>query len=361
MISKNNDKRHWEKLNTDYSKSWNTRASQMMSQREMDFINIYLHKIKPVNILDIGIGTGRVLKSLIDISPINTSIYGIDYIDKMVNYCKKKFSGSSKIKILEVCDISEEPLSIGKSFDFITAIRVLQYSRNWKDILKKIYSKLDPEGLLIFSLPNYDSINRFVNSYVSDDKIPVNSTCLDVGCNTGNLGQVLIKNKNCLVDGIDFDSSVLKSAKKNGYSKTLLLNLNNDLSGVNLLRKKYQVIIFADILEHLIYPVKILLHFKKYLTPNGYIIISLPNIAFLLYRIQLLLGNWNYREYGTLDNTHLKFFTIKSGTKMVEAAGLRIIELIPYNQFGILRYIKPLEIIFPSLFAYQFMIIAKLE
>lgn len=139
------------------------------------------------------------------------------------------------------------------------------------------------------------------------------------------------------------------------------MNLNNESFDPKLIKKKYDIIIFADVLEHLINPELILTYFKKYLKPDGQIIISLPNIAFLLYRVQLLFGQWNYRMFGTLDKTHLRFFTIKSGVDMVKNSGLKIVKVKPYNQFGILRHIWPLDVIFPSLFAYQFMIIAKLK
>lgn len=200
------------------------------------------------------------------------------------------------------------------------------------------------------------SFNQFIF-----DKVPANSTCLDIGCCAGSLGRALIKTKNCSVDGVDFNPKFLNDAVKNGYNKTYLANLNHDYNSLESINRKYQVIIFADVLEHLINPRTVLTYFKKYLTPKGQIIISLPNIAFLLYRIQLLFGQWNYREYGTLDKTHLKFYTIKSGIDMIRSAGLKIIEIKPYNQFGILRHIKPLDILFPSLFAYQFMVIAKLK
>lgn len=205
--------------------------------------------------------------------------------------------------------------------------------------------------------PDYSfSFNQFIF-----DQIPSNSVCLDVGCWTGNLGKLLIKKKHCIVDGVDFKPEVLKVALKNGYNKTYLINLNNDSLDPKLIKSKYDVIICADVLEHLINPERILSYFKNYLTPNGKIIISLPNVAFILNRIQLLFGQWSYRKYGTLDTTHLRFFTIKSGLDMVKAAGFKIHQITPYNQFGVLRYIKPLDLIFPSLFAYQFIIIAELK
>ena len=167
-------KSRWKLLNIQYKKSWSSLSSLMMSQREMAFINRFLHGHKPTKILDIGIGTGRILENLVLNSQKNAEIYGIDYIDEMISYCKKKFKKNAKIKELTVCDISEENLNTGDKFDFITAIRVLQYNRNWKEILRKVYSKLDDGGFFIFSLPNYDSITRFVPSYVLSDKITMN-------------------------------------------------------------------------------------------------------------------------------------------------------------------------------------------
>ena len=226
-----------------------------------------------------------------------------------------------------------------------------------KCLLLGVIKKINIKNNTVIKSGDYSfSFNKFVF-----DQVPSKSTCLDVGCWTGNLGKLLIKHKNCLVDGIDFKQVVLNKAQRNKYRKTYLMNLNNEFFDSKLILNKYEVIIFADILEHLINPGVILSYFKRYLTPGGQIIISLPNIAFLLYRIQLLLGQWNYREFGTLDKTHLRFYTIKSGVDMVKAAGFKIVEVKPYNQFGILRYIWPLDVIFPSLFAYQFMIIAKLK
>jgi O-antigen biosynthesis protein len=199
-----------------------------------------------------------------------------------------------------------------------------------------------------------DSLNRVVFDEVDDKSI-----CLDVGCWTGNLGRALIREKQCIVDGVDVKADVLKEAEKNGYRKTYLMNLNNEEIDFNKIDQKYNVIICADILEHLINPDVVLRSLIKKLVSDGKIIISLPNVAFLLNRILLLLGGWEYREFGTLDKTHLRFYTISSLKRMIKSAGLEIESVKPYNQFGILRFIKPLTFLFPTLFAYQIMIIAR--
>lgn len=198
------------------------------------------------------------------------------------------------------------------------------------------------------------SLNLFVF-----EQIPENSQCLDVGCWTGNLGRELVKKKNCVVDGIDVDASVLKTAKRSGYRDVFTINLNNDPLKLDLKKRKYDVIVYADILEHLINPDKVLEEMKKFLKPGGIIIVSMPNIGFFLNRVQLLLGKWEYRDFGCMDKTHVRFFTISSAIKLVVAAGYKIQKVKPYNQFGMLRYLNKVNNIYPPLFAYQTLIIAE--
>src|SRR5438034_3506572 len=123
--------------------------------------------------------------------------------------------------------------------------------------------------------PDYShSFNAFVY-----DAIPPKSVCLDVGCWNGNLGKALTEQKKCIVDGVDSQPDMLQLAKKNGYRRTFLVNFNNDTYDVKRL-EKYDVIVCADVLEHLLDPVAVLKELKKHLRKNGRIIISLPNISF---------------------------------------------------------------------------------
>jgi len=130
---------------------------------------------------------------------------------------------------------------------------------------------------------------------------------LDVGCNTGYLGKDLIEKKKCYVFGIDYSKTAIDVAKKY-LNKVKVVNLEKYSNNIN---DKFDVIIFADVLEHLKFPEKTLNIYKKLLNPNGVILASIPNIANINTRLKLLLGNWNYTDSGILDETHLKFFTKK--------------------------------------------------
>jgi ubiquinone/menaquinone biosynthesis C-methylase UbiE len=160
VMNKNQNKNHWDNLNINYNKVWQGRAKQEMSKREVGFINHYLKIKNPKNILDLGCGTGRILNNLVANTNPDVKIDGIDISSEMVKICKKKFKNENKIKFIEVCDISNKELPFSKKFDFITAIRVLKYNRNWDKIIEKIYQRLNNNGILIFEMLNNHSINR---------------------------------------------------------------------------------------------------------------------------------------------------------------------------------------------------------
>ena len=187
-----------------------------------------------------------------------------------------------------------------------------------------------------------------------------NSECLDVGCWNGNLGYKLIKDKNCVVDGIDINKEGLLKAKQRGYRHTYNINFNNDKWSISSINKNYDYIIFSDVLEHLIDPSRTLLNLKTKLKSNGRAVISIPNSVFMLQRIEYLLGKFTYNVGFSPDYTHVRFFTKKSIISLVENSGYKITNVYGYsevkNKFFIL---KPLAKIFPSLFAIEFIVIAE--
>lgn len=191
------------------------------------------------------------------------------------------------------------------------------------------------------------------------NEISLGANCLDVGCWSGNLGLKLIQSKNCRVSGIEINETAGLKAIESGYEKIYKLNLNSDQLNVQELIGGYDFVIFADVLEHLINPEEVLRLLKDFVAPTGKIIISLPNVAFLQNRINLLLGNWNYREFGTLDKTHLKFYTFSTAKKLVENAGYKVLEVRGYNQFEPLKTLEPLKKVFPKLLSYQILVVAQ--
>ena len=165
-------------------------------------------------------------------------------------------------------------------------------------------------------------------------EIGKNMSILDIGCNKGYLKN--LTDESNIFWGIDFFLNNLKAAKKNGYKITHRMDLNNFKQFKS--KQKFDILILADILEHLVDPEKVLTFFvSNNLKDNGKVIISLPNILNISVRLNLLFGRFDYTEEGILDKTHLHFYTLKTGRKLINFSGLKIIkEKFSSNRFGFL-------------------------
>ena len=134
--------------------------------------------------------------------------------------------------------------------------------------------------------------------------ITPNSKVLDIGCSSGNLGKALKEEKNTRVVGIDIDEGDIKKAAKKLDEAHLINVEQDDLSKLG----KFDFIIMADVIEHLVDPIAALKRVKKLLKPKGRLVFSIPNMANVTTRLELLRGDFRYKDFGLLDRTHLHFY-----------------------------------------------------
>jgi hypothetical protein len=87
------------------------------------------------------------------------------------------------------------------------------------------------------------------------------------------------------------------------------------------------VVVAGDVLEHLIDPQSVLNRVTQLLAPGGRIVVSLPHIGHADVRLSLLQGRFDYHPWGLLDETHIRFFTLKTIHEMVKRCGLVITDL----------------------------------
>ena len=87
----------------------------------------------------------------------------------------------------------------------------------------------------------------------------------------------------------------------------------------------FDVIILADVLEHLINPKEVLEKVASYINNDGEILISIPNFRHksAIYKV-FFKGNFSYEESGLFDYTHLRFFCKKNIKELVLNSGLNI-------------------------------------
>ena len=89
--------------------------------------------------------------------------------------------------------------------------------------------------------------------------------------------------------------------------------------------EKYDFIIFADVLEHLIHSDEVLKRCRRVIKENGKRLASIPNAAHNSVIIELFNDEFSYNPTGILDNTHVHFFTRSSFEKMAAASGWAVI------------------------------------
>ena len=146
---------------------------------------------------------------------------------------------------------------------------------------------------------------------------------MDIGCSSGNFGAALIKLKNCVVDGLDYNSQDVKVARKVLRQAWVSDIEKDDLKKV-VKGRKYDVIIMADVIEHLVDPVNALKGIKKLLKPSGFLAFSVPNMAHTWVRLNLLKGDFTQTETGLLDKTHIHFYDVKELERVLDEAGFAL-------------------------------------
>jgi len=142
---------------------------------------------------------------------------------------------------------------------------------------------------------------------------------LDVGAADGLLSRQLTA---CgwRVTAIEGDPALAQVGAR--YCERMItLNLDREIP---LGEGPFDVIVYGDVLEHLVDPLRVLVELDRGLGPGGFVIISVPNIAHLWIRLLLLVGRFDYLDRGILDHSHLRFFTERSMRAMLADAGLSI-------------------------------------
>ncbi|MFO1059977.1 MAG: class I SAM-dependent methyltransferase [Dongiaceae bacterium] len=169
----------------------------------------------------------------------------------------------------------------------------------------------------------FDDINHTVVDMVGRElaRLPGPPRLLDVGCGRGQLGAAL-RGLGCRVVGIEANPEALAAAAPR-LDEVLAADLTDGAAiGSSLAGRRFDLVLFADVLEHVGDPLAVLRLYTGYLAPGGRIVVSLPNIASWDRRLALLCGRFDYADSGIMDRTHLRFFTFRTAELLVREAGL---------------------------------------
>ncbi len=167
----------------------------------------------------------------------------------------------------------------------------------------------------------YDNIREDMLKYIPRD---VKKT-LEFGCGSGGFSELIKDKFGAEVWAVEIDE---RSAKAASEKLDKVFNCDAQEAIGKLPDDYFDCIMFFDVLEHLVDPYSLLTAAKKKLTKKGVVVASIPNIRYYRSFVDLAIsGNWDYRNHGVLDKTHLRFFTHKSIVKMFNNLDFEILEL----------------------------------
>jgi glycosyltransferase involved in cell wall biosynthesis len=160
---------------------------------------------------------------------------------------------------------------------------------------------------------------------------------LDLACADGRLAAELMRDGHAVV-GIESDTRVAALAAARGVA---VLCADPETCDFVDLGGRFDVLLAADILEHLRDPGAVLTRAARQLGPSAEVILAVPNIANVFIRLLLLLGRFPYGGRGILDRTHLQFFTLRSALELVRESGWKVRAVAPTP--------LPVPLVFPRL------------
>ena len=173
-----------------------------------------------------------------------------------------------------------------------------------------------PRGLLIKPADYYTGDRSWFLEWigVSDAK-----TVLDIGCGAGRAGEWYRRRGASRVVGVEVEphSAALAAAI---YDEVHVEPIETALDRID---GTFDVILCADVLEHLVDPWSVVRRLRERATPQTVLVVSIPNVRYVgaLWRIAFGRRGFDYEERGIFDQTHLRWFTRANIAAMLTDGG----------------------------------------
>ena len=157
-------------------------------------------------------------------------------------------------------------------------------------------------------------------------QLPAGGRVLDLGCGSGAIGRYLSEHDaSAVIDGVTLSREEAALAAPH-YRQVVVANLD-ERPLTELFDTRYDVIVCADVLEHLRDSAPVLAACKDLLQPDGLILLSVPNAGYCGLIAELMAGEFRYRPEGLLDETHLRFFTRQTLLRFLADQGWQVLQV----------------------------------
>lgn len=151
----------WEKLAHKYNNLWVQKYSLGPTRREVKKIVLpLLEKNKELKILDIGCGTGQLIKEIND-QHKNVNYLGIDVAENMIDVAKKNNKGKNvKFKTSSI-----ESFESNDKYDIIICTHAFPYFPNKQEMIKKMAGLCNKKGQVIIVNSSTNSLKDLIINF----------------------------------------------------------------------------------------------------------------------------------------------------------------------------------------------------
>lgn len=144
------------------------------------------------------------------------------------------------------------------------------------------------------------------------------SRVLDLGCSDGALAARL-HDLGHIVTGVDLvEHKGVRERVVDFFQADLDQGIPDGVGG------DYDIVLAADVLEHVRAPEALLAEIRPRLRPGGSLVTSIPNFGHWYPRSRVALGRFDYDARGILDAGHVRFFTRRSFAQLLDRSGWEI-------------------------------------
>jgi 2-polyprenyl-3-methyl-5-hydroxy-6-metoxy-1,4-benzoquinol methylase len=156
---------------------------------------------------------------------------------------------------------------------------------------------------------------------------------IDIGCGNGVISGRLA-NSGFDVTGCDADEKGIEIAKQS------VAGVNFQVIGVYddpvLLRNSdFDAVVSTEVIEHLFLPGYLPKFAKAVLKDSGYLIISTPYHGYLKNLAISLVNKWDVHHQSLNDGAHIKFFSRKTLTYLLEQEGFKVCSFYGVGNIGL--------------------------
>lgn len=156
--------------------------------------------------------------------------------------------------------------------------------------------------------------------------VGTNKRVLELGAGPGSITKILKEVGNCRVTGLERDTKAIPKLK-NYCERVYEADLNDSSWSTQLAGEAdFDMIVAADVLEHVYDPLTVLKTMVYLAGDTGQIVVSLPHASHSSVITCLLSEDFEYRDWGLLDRTHIRFFGLKNIQSLFADAGLTIVD-----------------------------------